>query len=72
MSPPKPLDVDCEFVVSENGKEVVITIKSDVPVFAYKDGAQIIVDAVADSSIHYYSITDDEWEKMSGRDQLDS
>jgi hypothetical protein len=65
-------DVECEFSVSNDGYSVKVRIVSDVPIFKYKNGAQIIVDAVADSAMHYYSISDEDWEKMAENQELDS
>lgn len=66
-------DVDCEFSVSDDGKSVVIRIHADVPVFAYKHGAQVIIDAVADSAMHYYSLSQEDWDEMAdGGNGLDS
>jgi hypothetical protein len=72
MSKKVAQDVECEFLVSEDGYSVRVKIKSDVPIFKYKNGAQVIIDAVADASMHYYSITDEDWERMAEDQELDS
>lgn len=72
MSKKELHSVDCEFSVEQDGYTVKIVIKSDVPVFNYKNGAQVVLDAVADSAMQYYSLTQEDWDSMANKDSLDS